>query len=179
MHLGLWLGRNGNFLCEPSILYKVFKISTSLSTVQFLEVFPIQYSWSAGKERLGNGTGNDDQIFTITTVIHGVAKSRTRLSDWTELNWTERLSEGQVGCCSSRHFVLIPGQKKQHGSMWKYCSRDQTHVSCIGRQILNTKPPGKPWTTLLKKIFELIRCLPSWLSSTSLPGQKEPNSILR
>jgi len=21
--------------------------------------------------------------------IHGVAKSRTRLSDWTELNWTE------------------------------------------------------------------------------------------
>ena len=22
-------------------------------------------------------------------VIHGVAKSRTRLSDWTELNWTE------------------------------------------------------------------------------------------
>ena len=24
-------------------------------------------------------------------VIHGVAKSRTRLSDWTELNWTDRL----------------------------------------------------------------------------------------
>ena len=24
------------------------------------------------------------------TVIHGVAKSRTQLSDWTELNWTER-----------------------------------------------------------------------------------------
>ena len=23
-------------------------------------------------------------------VIHGVAKSRTPLSDWTELNWTER-----------------------------------------------------------------------------------------
>ena len=23
-------------------------------------------------------------------VVHGVAKSRTRLSDWTELNWTER-----------------------------------------------------------------------------------------
>ena len=25
-------------------------------------------------------------------VIHGVTKSRTRLSNWTELNWTERLS---------------------------------------------------------------------------------------
>ena len=24
--------------------------------------------------------------------IHGVAKSRTQLSDWTELNWTEQLS---------------------------------------------------------------------------------------
>ena len=23
--------------------------------------------------------------------IHGVAKSRTRLSDWTELNWTETI----------------------------------------------------------------------------------------
>ena len=26
-------------------------------------------------------------------VIHGVAKSRTRLSDWTELNWTEHLKQ--------------------------------------------------------------------------------------
>ena len=25
--------------------------------------------------------------------IHGVAESRTRLSDWTELNWTEALEE--------------------------------------------------------------------------------------
>ena len=34
--------------------------------------------------------------------IHGVAKSRTRLSDWTELNWTEEDSEGQeiLVCCS-------------------------------------------------------------------------------
>ena len=28
--------------------------------------------------------------------IHGVAKSRTRLSDWTELNWTEGLPVLQV-----------------------------------------------------------------------------------
>ena len=27
--------------------------------------------------------------------IHGVAKSRTRLSDWTELNWTEELKSSQ------------------------------------------------------------------------------------
>ena len=27
------------------------------------------------------------------TAVHGVAKSRTRLSDWTELNWTEPMWE--------------------------------------------------------------------------------------
>ena len=27
--------------------------------------------------------------FVFSAAIHGVAKSRTRLSDWTELNWTE------------------------------------------------------------------------------------------
>ena len=29
------------------------------------------------------------------TAIHGVAKSRTRLSDWTELNWTEKLDNNK------------------------------------------------------------------------------------
>ena len=31
--------------------------------------------------------------------IHGVAKSRTRLSDWTELNWTK--VQGGLTCCDS------------------------------------------------------------------------------
>ena len=30
-------------------------------------------------------------------VVHGVTKSRTRLSDWTELNWTEDITEIQTG----------------------------------------------------------------------------------
>ena len=29
-------------------------------------------------------------------VIHGVAKSQTRLSNWTELNWTERLTHLEI-----------------------------------------------------------------------------------
>ena len=33
--------------------------------------------------------------------IHGVAKSRTRLSDWTELNWTEDFLGGPVDKNSS------------------------------------------------------------------------------
>jgi len=32
-------------------------------------------------------------------VIHGVAKSRTRLSDWTELNWTECVCVCPRGVC--------------------------------------------------------------------------------
>ena len=31
-------------------------------------------------------------------VIHGVAKSRTQLSDWTELNWTE-IPQTHLGPC--------------------------------------------------------------------------------
>ena len=50
--------------------------------------------------------------------IHGVAKSQTRLSDWTELNW-----------CFG---FLVCG-------MWDLSSlmRDQTHTPCIGRGSLN------------------------------------------
>ena len=29
-------------------------------------------------------------------VIHGVAKSRTQLSEWTELNWTENVDSVSV-----------------------------------------------------------------------------------
>ena len=32
------------------------------------------------------------------TVIHGVAKSRTRLSDWTELNWVKAMVFPMYGC---------------------------------------------------------------------------------
>ena len=33
------------------------------------------------------------------TAIHGVTKSRTRLSDWTELNWTELMTISASICC--------------------------------------------------------------------------------
>ena len=33
--------------------------------------------------------------------IHGVAKSRTRLSDWTELNWTAKLCKTELRSCSN------------------------------------------------------------------------------
>ena len=39
--------------------------------------------------------------------IHGVAKSRTRLSEWTELNWTEL--KVHVCCFKWHYFVLFNG----------------------------------------------------------------------
>ena len=44
-------------------------------------------------------------------VIHGVAKSRTRLSDWTELNWTEDNVKH-----SNIHITGVPeGEEKEKG----------------------------------------------------------------
>ena len=43
------------------------------------------------------------------SVIHGVAKSRTRLSDWTELNWTDAfLSEKEKGWIFSHYTENVP-----------------------------------------------------------------------
>ena len=46
--------------------------------------------------------------------IHGVEKSGTQLSDWTELNWTDQLSTLYIIVCVNpnlpiypRHFFLI------------------------------------------------------------------------
>ena len=46
--------------------------------------------------------------------IHGVAKSRTRLSDWTELNWTEAVNGKESACQAgdAGDMNLIPGLEK-------------------------------------------------------------------
>ena len=50
--------------------------------------------------------------------IHGVAKSRTRLSNWTELNWTEECAEhlGRKARYSTRLFSATPGANKVLGA---------------------------------------------------------------
>ena len=40
-------------------------------------------------------------------VIHGVAKSRTQLSDWTDLNWTESSSSYFLNYLSSISSLLL------------------------------------------------------------------------
>ena len=54
--------------------------------------------------------------------VHGVAKSRTRLSDWNELNWTEYLASSQVLLrtllFSNFHLCLVLGYINLNGHMW-------------------------------------------------------------
>ena len=88
------------------------------------------------------------------TVIHGVAKSWTQLSDWTELNWTEPgdESESEVAQLTLCNPVdCSPPGSSVHGILqarileWVAISfsrgssrpRDQTWVSCIGGRRFN------------------------------------------
>ena len=74
--------------------------------------------------------------------IHGVAESRTRLSDWTELNWTESLSPVRLFASSwtvARQAPLC--MRILQPRIWEWVAmpssrgssqpRDQTQVSCI------------------------------------------------
>ena len=40
--------------------------------------------------------------------------------------------------------------------------RDQTHVSCIGRQFCTTKPPGKGCATYSRYLFLIFKVLMGW-----------------
>ena len=49
--------------------------------------------------------------------IHGVAKSRTWLSDWTELNWVHLWCINVVIACVRKLFLFITGS---YSTIWKY-----------------------------------------------------------
>ena len=52
--------------------------------------------------------------------IHGVAKSRTWLSDWTELNWTElNWTECLNTFCRCHRHSLITPSSEPNSSLWK------------------------------------------------------------
>ena len=53
--------------------------------------------------------------------IHGVAKSWTRLSDWTELNWTEQLFELQSDFLAIKGLVARKGEAPLQGSRVGSC----------------------------------------------------------
>ena len=79
---------------------------------------------------------------TWRAAIHGVAKSRTRLSDWTELNWTELLynivlvlpysnmNPPWVYTCSPS-WTPIPPPSPSHHSGSSQCTSPEHPVSCV------------------------------------------------
>ena len=77
--------------------------------------------------------------------VHGVAKSWTQLSDWTELNLCNAMDCSPPG--SSVH-----GISQARILEWVAISfsrgssqpRDLTHVSCLAGRFFTTLPPGKP-----------------------------------
>ena len=117
---------------------------------------PTQWTWVWWTLGVGDGQGS------LVCRGHGVAKSRTRLSNWTELNWYtfDQRSES-VRCsvtptlCNSMdcslpdssvhgisqarilEWVAIPFSR---GSSWP---RDQTPVFCIAGRFFTTEPPEK------------------------------------
>ena len=99
--------------------------------------------------------------------IHGVAKSQTWLSDWTELNWTDRLcvcvrsvAQSCLTLCdpmgfNTRLFCPWESPGKNTGLCCHSYSRGSSQlrdqnwvscVSCIGRQLLYSVPLLKPPT---------------------------------
>ena len=74
--------------------------------------------------------------------IHGVAKSRTRLSYWTELNWTETLKAV---------FSLIPEGTSRAAVPNLFCTRDWF----CGRQFFH-RPETREWFGDDSNVIQLL-----------------------
>ena len=98
-----------------------------------------------------------------SAAVHGVTKSQTRLSDWTELNWTELLWKWK--CYSFSHVqlfanpwtVALQALLSMEFSRWEYCRRlpfpspgnlpdpeIKPQSSILQADSLPSEPPGKP-----------------------------------
>ena len=84
--------------------------------------------------------------------VHGVAKSRTQLSDWTELNWTERtklveVMEFQLSCFKSWKMVLWKCCTQYASKFWKHSSGHRTGKGQFSFQSWRKAMPKNPQTT--------------------------------
>ena len=57
----------------------------------------------------------------LCAAIHGVAKSQTQLSDWTELNWTELTLNSYYSGWRSTSEMLSPCEDEIHGYFYYNC----------------------------------------------------------
>ena len=110
--------------------------------------------------------------------VHGVAKSRTRLSDWTEVNWTKKLL--QISCVLFPHFPLYSFLYSDF--MWGRNKLQFFHSSyycvCLHAKLLQSCPT----------LFDPMDCAPSsssvhgilqarileWVAMPSSRGSSQP-----
>ena len=81
--------------------------------------------------------------------IHGIAKSQTRLSSWTELNWSIRWgfsggSDGEASACNAGDLGSIPGLGRSpgggHGNSLLYFFLENPHGQ---RSLVSYSPCGR------------------------------------
>ena len=123
--------------------------------------------------------------------IHGVAKSRTWLSDWTELNWTECLfcslsvSVSDEGKCfhlgalgqfylAAIYYLLVKGLKVADIFLLPVSSSLLKHASCRVPQDLRPVS-SEPWA--LRIWLELLQKSFPKRVSASLAGQEIPTFL--
>ena len=71
--------------------------------------------------------------------IHEVAKSQTRLSDWTELNWTDGFkgscgSDGKEAACNAGDLDSVRGSRQSPGEGNGYPLQDSCLENSVGRR---------------------------------------------
>ena len=112
--------------------------------------------------------------------IHGVAKSRTRLSNGTELNWTERMPAGE-GCCEppsplqhlGHHLVKSARQAEKA----PYLLGFSVQLFRLSFRAHYTYFPAIASTTHFKWLFTWKWCLSSQLSCWCWLKKKEKQTI--
>ena len=91
--------------------------------------------------------------------VHGLAKSRTRLSDWTELNWTElNIRVVHLWFHINIPLPLKPVPVRSWSQLWGAISSSQNEFSLIGPLHVNSKSTQSsllflPYFALLMSFF--------------------------
>ena len=106
--LGRWLLYHWRYLGSPHMCLSLLKVIQEEASKKQWRCWPIRVSYRIGWKCYG---GNDTSLSlsflyvfnfwkhvnVYKFYVHGVAKSRTQLSDWTELNWKQISKNVAVG----------------------------------------------------------------------------------
>ena len=124
--------------------------------------------------------------------VHGVAKSRTQLSDWTELDWTEVARQAVAwslpgfsvhGILQAWILVTVPSSR---GFSWPSDGTCNSAVSCIGRQVLYTRATWEtPFSSRGQSFWSSVsvakahRCGHQFSGFESWPGRNPGQAVPR